>query len=349
MPSPKEDAMTPPLCPSFIRCLPFTCAALAAVLAFVCGSPAFAAEKVVFQLGWVPGGDNGIEYLALADGIFAQEGLDVTILSGNGGADTLTKVAAGNADLGLVGLESLLSARAQKKDLPVKGIFGLYNKKPDDVEIPVGSSIKSVSDLAGKKVAIGSFSSSNVVWPLFAKLNGLDPEKVALLKVDSGSLAPMLATGQVEAILNWVTVSPHDSAVMKAAGKDLVVIPWSKFGYEGYGQSIIANETFLANRPDVAKAFLRAYKKAAAIAIKDPSAAGVAVHKIVANVDAAVAAQEFAASIPLISNEISEQDGIGAFVPARLKTTWEWVAKSQSLDPNAIDPVALVDMRFQSK
>jgi NitT/TauT family transport system substrate-binding protein len=319
---------------------------LTAALTFAGGSAAFAAEKVVFQLGWVPGGDNGIEYLALADGIFAQEGLDVTILSGNGSADTLTKVAAGAADLGLVGMENLMSAHAQNKEIPVKAIFGLYNKKPDDVEIPVGSPIKSVTDLAGKKVAIGSFSSSNVVWPLFAKLNGLDPAKVELLKVDSGSLAPMLATGKVDAILNWVTVAPHDAAVMKAAGKNLTIIPWSKFGYEGYGQSIVTSEAMLAKRPEVVKAFLRAYKKAAAIAIKDPAAAGAAVHKMVANVDPTVAAQEFAASIPLIANEISEKDGIGALVPARLKTTWEWVAKSQSLDINAIDPPMLVDMSY---
>jgi NitT/TauT family transport system substrate-binding protein len=320
-------------------------------LTAVLGGVAFAQspsslEKVVFQLGWVPGGDNGIEYLALANGIFAEQRLDVTILSGNGSADTLTKVAAGAADFGLVGMESLMSAHAQSKEIPVKAVFGLYNKKPDDVEIPVGSSIKTIADLAGKKVAIGSFSSSNVVWPLFAKLNGLDPAKVELLKVDSGSLAPMLATGKVEAILNWVTVAPHDAAVMKAAGKDLTVIPWSKFGYEGYGQSIVASKSVLAKRPDVVKAFLRAYERAAAIAIKDPAAAGAAVHKIVPNVDPAVASQEFAASIPLISNEISEKEGIGALVPARLRATWEWVAKSQSLDINAIDPPTLVDMTY---
>jgi NitT/TauT family transport system substrate-binding protein len=332
-----EDAMAP---------LRHLFLVVATAFALFNSSAAFAAEKVIFQLGWVPGGDNGIEYLALAHGIFAEEGLDVTILSGNGSADTLTKVAAGAADLGLVGMESLMSAHAEKKEIPVKAIFGLYNKKPDDVEIPVGSPIKSITDLAGKKVAIGSFSSSNVVWPLFAKLNGLDPTKVELLKVDSGALAPMLATGKVEAILNWVTVAPHDTAVMKAAGKDLVVIPWSKYGYEGYGQSIVASEAILTKRPDVVKAFLRAYKKAAAIAIKDPAAAGAAVHRAVANVDAEVAAQEFAASIPLISNEISEKDGIGALVPTRLKTTWEWVAKSQSLDINAIDPPKLVDMSY---
>ena len=75
-------------------------------------SQSFAAEKVIFQLGWVPGGDNGVEYLAKTTGIFAEEGLDVTILSGNGSADTLTKVAAGVADLGLVGMERLMSAQA---------------------------------------------------------------------------------------------------------------------------------------------------------------------------------------------------------------------------------------------
>ena len=311
-------------------------------------SQSFAAEKVIFQLGWVPGGDNGVEYLAKTSDIFAAEGLDVTIVSGNGSADTLTKVAAGSADLGLVGMESLMSAYAETKP-PVKAVFGIYNKKPDSLEVPAGSPIATFADLAGRKVAIGSYSSSNVVWPLVAKLNGLDPASVNMLKVDAAALAPMLASGQVDAILNWVTVAPLDAAVMKEAGKELVVIPWSKFGYEGYGQSIVAGESVLKDRPEVVKAFLRAYAKAAKLAIADPAVAGEAVHKAVPSVDPVVATAEFSASIPLISNEFSDKHGIGALEPGLLATTWEWVAKSQSLDPNAVDPMSVVDTSFLPK
>jgi NitT/TauT family transport system substrate-binding protein len=272
----------------------------------------------------------------------------VSILSGNGSADTLTKVAAGSADIGLVGVESVLAMQAAAPT-PVKAVFGLYCKKPDDIEVPEGSPIASIADLKGKTVATSSFSSSNVVWPLIAEKNGLAPDDVKLLKVDSAALAPMLASGQADAIINWVTVSPLDAAVMKEAGKGLTIIPWSKFGYEGYGQALVASDKFIAERPEVLKALLRAYVKAAGIAIKDPAAAGAAVHDAVAEVDADVAAQEFAASVPLIKNEISDKYGLGSFEPELLKTTWEWVAKSQSLDVTALDPQTVVDTSFLPK
>lgn len=309
---------------------------------------ASSAEKVVYQLGWVPGGSNAIEYVAKARGLFAAEGLDVDILSGNGGSDTLTRVAAGAADIGIVGIESVMGALAEQK-LPVKVVFALYNKKPDSIHVPASSPVKAIADLKGRKLATASFSSSNVVWPIFAKRNGLDPASVELMKVDAAAVAPMMAAGQADALINWVTVAALDAAVMKEAGKGMRVIPWSDFGYEGYGQSLVVSENLLSKKPEVVKAFLRAFVKATAIAIADPRDAGNAIHEIVPEVDPVIASQEFAASIPLIQNEISKKDGLGAIEANRLKTTWDWVAQSRSLPQDAINPAALIDMTYLPK
>jgi NitT/TauT family transport system substrate-binding protein len=323
-------------------------AASAAALAPAVCVPAIAAEKVIFQLGWVPGGTNGAEYLGITKHYFADEGLDVEIKAGNGGADAMGRIAGGAAQIGVTGAEAVMAGAAEGA-LPIKMIFSLYNKKPDDIETTTESGINSFKDLEGKKLGTTPYASSNVVWPLVAKVNGLDLSKVTSVSVDAAALAPMLAAGKVDAIMNWRNYAPVDDAVLAQAGKHVKVLPWSDASYVGYSQSVVANAEWLKTHGDAARGFIRAYIKALKYSADHPDEAGAAVAKLAKDVDPDVAGKEFAASVPLIFNENTKRDGLGHFNPELLKTTWEWVAKARKYKPDAIDPAALVDGSYLPK
>ena len=64
---------------------------LAAALLACASLASHAADKVIFQLDWVPGGDKSAIYAAVKQGFFAAEGLDVTLQSGRGSSDAITK------------------------------------------------------------------------------------------------------------------------------------------------------------------------------------------------------------------------------------------------------------------
>ena len=98
----------------------------------------------------------------------------------------------------------------------------------------------------------------------------------------------------------------------------------------------------LAERPEVLARFLDAYTKATEAAIADPAGAAAALKKMVPEVDEATAVDQWTASIPLMENEISERDGMGAFDPELLATTWDWVARSLDLDPASLDPASVI-------
>jgi NitT/TauT family transport system substrate-binding protein len=307
-----------------------------------------AAEKVTFMIDWLPAGDKAVPYLGVQKGLFAAEGLEVTIQSGRGSSDVVTKLGTGAADIGTGGLSALLQARAQSQ-VPVKAVLSIYTLQPDAIFTTEGSGITSLKDLVGKKIATATFSSSNVVWPLLLQSNGVDPAKVDLLKADPGALAPMLASGQVVATINWVTVAPAFEKPLAETGKKLKTIPWSEYGFQGYGLSVFASERILGERPETVKKFLRAYVKATDMAIADPGAAAAALKAMVPEVDVDVATKQFASSVPLMVNAISKKDGPGAFEKALLATTWEWTAKSQSMAVDKLDPEAAVDRSFAPK
>ena len=322
----------------------------AAGLALLLGAsaPAVAAEKIVFMIDWLPAGDKAVPYLGVQQGLFAAEGLEVTIQSGRGSSDVVTKLGTGAADLGTGGLAALLQARAQTP-VAVKALASIYTLQPDAIFTTEGSGISTLKDLAGKTVATATFSSSNVSWPLVLKANGIDPAKVDLLKADPGALAPMLAAGKVAATINWVTVAPAFVKPLAETGKKLKVIAWSDYGFDGYGLSVFASEKILTQRPETVKKFMRAYMKATAAAIADPMAAAKALKAMVPEVDVEVARAQFAASIPLIVNSISKKDGEGAFEKALLAKTWKWTAEAQNMPLDKIDPETAVDRSFLPK
>jgi NitT/TauT family transport system substrate-binding protein len=318
------------------------------VLLIGANASAVAAEKVVFMIDWLPAGDKAVPYLGVQDGLFAAEGLDVTIQSGRGSSDVVTKLGTGAADMGTGGLAALLQARAQTP-VAVKAVVSIYTLQPDAIFTIDGSGISSLKDVVGKTVATATFSSSNVVWPLVLKANEIDPAKVDLLKADPGALAPMLATGKVAATINWVTVAPAFAKPLSETGKKLKVIAWSDYGFDGYGLSVFASEKILTERPETVKKFMRAYMKATAKAIADPMAAAMALKAMVPEVDAEVARAQFAASVPLIVNAISKKDGEGAFDKALLAKTWKWTAEAQNMPLDKLDPEATVDRSFLPK
>jgi NitT/TauT family transport system substrate-binding protein len=306
---------------------------------------AWAGEKVRWVNDWVAGGDKAIVYIGVHKGFFAAEGLDVEIQSGRGSADAVTKTASGVADLTAAGIAALMQARAET-GAPVKAIASIYTKQPDAIFTTAGGPIATLKDLPGRKVATGTFSSSNVIWPLVLEANKVDPARIELIKVDPPALAPMLAVGKVDGTVSWMTNVPLFEKVLAANSKQIRVIPWFDYGFEGYAYSLMASEKMIRERPETVRKFVRAYRKAQEAGLADPRLAAASVKALAPEIDEAVAEGQWKASIPLMVNEVSKQHGMGRFDPALLKETWMWVARSLNMPADKIDPQSVVDRAF---
>src|SRR5678816_3842812 len=103
--------------------------AVAAAAPLIVTTAADAADKVRFQTDWLPSGEHAMYYGGWQKGIFAEEGIDITITRGYGSGDTLTKLAGGAFDFGVADIASVLTARA-RQNVPVKTIAALYNQSP---------------------------------------------------------------------------------------------------------------------------------------------------------------------------------------------------------------------------
>jgi NitT/TauT family transport system substrate-binding protein len=304
-----------------------------------------AAEKIVYMNDWLPGGDKALPFYAVQKGLFAKAGLDVTVQTARGSSEAITRIGTGTADVGSGGFPALLQARAEQ-NVPVKAILSIFAVQPDANFVVEGAAINSLKDLAGKKVATATFTSSNIIWPLVLAANGIDESKVTLIKVDPAALVPMLTSGQVDATINWSTASPAFAVALSSVGKKLKIIPWSQYGFNGYGYSLFASEKMIAERPAALRAFVQAFMEGMKMALADPKDVAAAMKATFPAMDEALAEQQFLTIVPLIDNQIAKTEGLGSFQKDRLRVTWEWTAKAQKLPLDKIDPETAIDRSF---
>lgn len=325
---------------------PTTKTFLASAATAVClAGPALASDKVTFQLDWLPGGDKAPIYVCIDQGFCEEAGLDVTIAPGRGSTDAISRLAAGSSDIGIADIGALMAAKAQE-GVPVTAVLSVFNKGPHAFYTVKGSGFDTVADVAGKKIATSPFTSSNVFLPLVLKDAGIAEDDVSVIKAEPGALGPMLMTGQVDGIIAWMTDVTRYSNQGKEAGKEIVALPWSAAGLNLYSAALIANDGFLADRPDVAKRFTAAFKKSIEFAHDHPEEAAQSVTNMVAELGTEDVQGSLSDAMALVYNEVTEKDGLGVFEPERLAETWARVSAAQEIDPASYDVETTVTRDF---
>src|SRR6476660_5332807 len=121
-------------------------------------------HPVTLILDFVPTGEYVPHYTALEKGWYKEEGLDVKIVRGQGSADTLKRIAAGQGEVGIADISTVIAGRANS-DVKVKGIALWYRRPPHGIFVRADSPIKSPKELEGKKLAISPGNSHQVLWP----------------------------------------------------------------------------------------------------------------------------------------------------------------------------------------
>lgn len=308
-------------------------------------SAAQAADQVTFQLDWLPGGDKSAIYVCIQQGFCADADIEVTIEGGRGSSEAITKMATGVSDIGISGIGALMAARANE-DVPVTAVMSIFNQGPHSFYTVTGT-MESIEDIRGKSVATSPFTESNVYLPLVLADLGMSEEDINLNHADPGALGPMLMTGATDVIIAWLTDVTRYTNQAEEAGKELTIFPWSEAGLEFYSASLVAADSFLEERPDVARRFLAAYKQSLEFVRDNPAEAAASVTAVVPELSSENVEGSVNDTMVLIFNEVTDRDGLGVFEAERLAATWERVAAAQGLDPETIDPEEIVDRSYQ--
>ena len=139
--------------------------------------------------------------LAKQLGEYEKAGLNVELVDLKGGSDALKAVLGGSADVVSGYFDHCVNLAAKKQELQA---FVVYDRYPGLVLVVAPSrtnDIKSVKDLAGKKVGVSApGSSTDFFLKYMLKKNGVDPTSAAVIGVGLGATAvAAMEQGQIDA------------------------------------------------------------------------------------------------------------------------------------------------------
>jgi NitT/TauT family transport system substrate-binding protein len=301
-------------------------AGLGAVL--VAGSrtrPAIAAaEKINFQLDWIAYGRHAPYYTALDKGFYSKRGLDVSIAQGRGTLQGIRTLVAGQSQFIFQDIGVMLSVRA-KEDARIKALACMYQRTPHTLFYMKNKGIAKPKDLEGKTIAFSPGDSPRLMFPAFAKANGVDESKVKWLSVDPNSKNAVLLNGNVDGMVTYVFTLPVLQKAAKA-GDEVGTFVYSDWGADFYSNGIGALEDYIKAKPDVTRNFVQATMEGVAFTLANPKEAVSILKKHQPQLDEEVALKEVEILRNLISSESSKKQ-LGSMTREMMDATQDLMAR----------------------
>ena len=155
-------------------------------------------DKLTLILDWFINPDHGPIIIAKENGYFKDAGLEVEIIAPADPADPPKMVAAGKADIA-VSYQPQLHLQVHE-GLPLVRVGTLVATPLNCLLVLADGPIKSIADLAGKKVGFSVAGVEEALLGAILKPHGLGMNDVELVNVN-WSLSPSLMSKQVDAVI----------------------------------------------------------------------------------------------------------------------------------------------------
>lgn len=282
---------------------------------------------VKFTLDWKFEGPAAPFLVAAEKGYFADEGIEITIDSGNGSAGAVSRVASGAYDIAMADINSMIEFDASNPDQNLQAVFIVYDVPPFAIFAMKGSGIETPADLTGKTLGAPIFDAPRKLFPAFAQAVGLDAGSVTWETMDPPLREPMLVRGDVDAISGFYFTSLLNLRRQGVWEDDLVIFTYGDAGLDLYGNALIPSPALMNEKPEVLKGFLRAVVKGWRDVIADPEAGIEAVKRRDPLIDPALELErlKMAIAISVLTEDVKAY-GMGGVRPERLQRAIDQVA-----------------------
>ena len=300
---------------------------VAALAMLASAGVAHANEQVSFILNWVAGGDHAPYYYAQKMGWYKDAGIDLTLLQGKGSSVAAQAAGAGVNTFGLADMATILVAVSKGGD--EVAVMDVYANYPGGFYWLKSSGIKSVKDLAGKKMGNPPGDAARALWPALAKANGVDPNSVTWVNVSPGAKLAALKAGTVDAVTEFYNLH---HVYKGALGDNMGYLAWKDAGVNPYGNAIAVNGAFLKAHPATVAAFVKVTQKAFAECVATPDPCIQALVEANSGLQPADQMVNWHEVEQLMSDKTSQKDALGWMDPARMQDTYNLVKEYVGID-----------------
>ena len=241
-----------------VRRIAWAAAALAALLGFAAEAEDQSARQINFIL--VNNLLSTPAFVALENGYWADQGLDVKLKLTSSGRQVTQALQAGEAQLGHAAL-STTTASARAGGNLIKGVMPYYNAA-EYIAKAGGRAIVGRKDrgidaahpksLEGKKIAQLTGSTNEVYLRAWFRRHGLDIGKSELVNVPVEDMPITITQGLADVIAPW---EPYTSQAIRELGPNAVVVSRGEAGLVTDLVGVVANEDWIRKNQDLIEKF----------------------------------------------------------------------------------------------
>ena len=322
----------------------FAAVLMAALLLTGCGGSGSTAEgstavaegpgEINFVLDWTPNTNHTGVYVADALGYYEEAGIKVNILQPpDDGAEAL--VGSGNAQFG-VSFQDYLEPlyEGSQKTMPVTAVAAILQHNESGIMSAKETGIESPKDMEGHTYATWQLPIEQAIIKKVMEDDGGDYSKLTLIPQSVDDEVAALKAGDIQSIwvyYGWAGVAAEvkDYPINYFAFRDIT----PEFDY--YSPVLIANDAYLEQYPDQAKAFIEATARGYEYAVEHPSEAADILCEAVPELDSELA---HASAEYLADKYIAKASQWGKFSADRWNAFYQWINDNE-LYVN--EPVAL--------
>ncbi len=198
-------------------------------------------------------------YVAIEEGYFEEEGIELDLVCGFGADKVMTAVISGEADIGFMGPETTVYTANEGAGDPVINFAQLTQRAGNFLVAREETDDFQWTDLTGKDVLGGRAGGMpEMVFEYILMQNDIDPSAVNIdQSIDFGSTAAAFAGGQGEYTVEF---EPSATALEKEGAGYVIASLGVDSGYVPY-TAFSAKASYMKENPEVIQSFVNALQK----------------------------------------------------------------------------------------
>jgi ABC-type nitrate/sulfonate/bicarbonate transport system substrate-binding protein len=298
-------------------------------------------ESVSLQLSWIYEYSSSMFPAADAEGFFAANGLDVTVIEGgfneSGFIDSVATVVDGTAEFGVADGFRLVEARNQGH--PLVAIASLLPRSPNAIISLESQNIVRPQDLVGHSVLVAD-SGANLLFAALLESQDIDPTTIEIVPRTEFGVEPLL-NSEADALMGWII---NESIQLEQAGATPSNLLFSDYGIDNYNFVLFTTEDMIANRPETVQHMVTGLIKGVEFVVSNPEKAIEHTLVVAPELNAEDQLRHLQAAIPLLN---VPGIAIGSMDPE----IWEFTAdllKAQGAIDEDFDVTTVYNLDFVS-
>ena len=211
-----------------------------------------AKDNIKLSLDWVPQGEHGGFFQAIAKGYYSDVGINLEIIPGGPSVNTKAMLMADQVDFNIGGSAGALNYA--KQDLPFKVIAAFFQKTPQILMSHPNVGIDHPKDFKNKTIFLSNFGRLSF-WGFIKNKYDLSDDQLKSYNFNS---QPFIEN---PLSIQQGYLSSEPFAIKKAAGFEPVVYLLADHGFSAYANTIETSDKLIQENPDLIIRFLAASKK----------------------------------------------------------------------------------------